>query len=237
MRGRKAQVERERMAIAYCRVSTREAATEGHSLAAQESRLQALAQANGVTLGHVFVDAGFSAGTLKRPAINEVLSAIKAGGVSALYVAKLDRLCRNLDDLRSIVKLCEKHQVALVSASEAIDTSSPAGRMMVSMLGIIAEFERERIAERIADTAFDLRAKGQVYCKNAPFGYRRNGDRLVPDAVQQRALRTMRQMHASGASYRQIAQRLTANGIAPRGKAWYASSVRDVLTSKMNAGA
>lgn len=141
MRGRKTQVERQRIAVGYCRVSTREQATEGHSLAAQESRLQALAQAQGVTIDRMFVDAGCSGKNLKRQAVAELLAAIAAGSISALYICKLDRLCRNLEDLLAIVRLCGKHDVALVSASESIDTGSPAGKMMLSMLGAFAELK------------------------------------------------------------------------------------------------
>lgn len=237
MRGRKNRIERQREAVAYIRCSKREQATEGHTLPAQENKVHAMAQAQGVTIARVFVDGGFSAGTLKRPAVQELLAAVRRGDVAALYVSKLDRLCRSLPDLLLIVRLCEKHNVALISASESIDTGSPAGRMMVAVLGIIAQFERERTAERIRDVAFDLRAQGRAYCRHAPFGHKRDGVRLVPDPEQQRALATMRQMHADGASYRQIAERLTADGVAPRGRAWYASSVRDVLRSRMNEAA
>ncbi len=237
MRGRKSKVHHERIAAGYVRVSTREQTTEGHSLGAQESRLRALAAGQGVELGRVFVDAGYSAGTLKRPAVRELLAALQRGEVTALYVTRLDRLCRSLADLLAIVKLCEKHAVALISASEAIDTGSPAGRMMLSMLGAFAEFERARISERISDVAFDLRSRRQAYCRYEPFGYKRQGADLVLDSTEQAALVTMRRMHDDGASYRQIAQWLTENGIRPKGQAWYASSVRDVLRSRMNAAA
>jgi site-specific DNA recombinase len=235
MRGRKSKIERERIAAAYVRVSTREQSTEGHSLAAQETRLRSLAESQGVALGRVFIDAGQSAGTLERPAIRELLAAIERGEISALYICKLDRLSRNLEDLLGIVRLCKNHNVALVSASEAIDTGSPAGRMMISMLGGFAEFERARISERIADVAFDLRRQGKVYCRHAPFGYRRDGKTLLAHPMEQAALATMRQMHANGASYRQIATMLTERGVQPKGRAWYAASVRDVLRSRMNA--
>ena len=235
MRGRKTKVERVRHAYGYCRVSSREQANEGHSLEAQESRLRALAVVHGVELGKIFVDAGFSAKSLKRPAITELIGAIKAGTVSAVYVGKLDRLTRRLADLLAIVALCEKHGTALISASESIDTGSPAGKMMLQMLGVIAEFERGRIAERIADTAFDLRSKGRVYCRNAAFGYKRLGKHLVPDQQQQRALVVIRSMHSQGASLRQIAAALQAQGIPPKGKAWYGSSVRAILNSRMTA--
>ncbi|MGB6644504.1 MAG: recombinase family protein [Candidatus Cybelea sp.] len=98
---------------------------------------------------------------------------MQRGEVSTLYLTKLDRLCRRLADLLAIVRLCEKHEVALVSASEALDTGSAAGKMMLSMLGCFAEFERARISERISDVAFDLRSRRKAYCRFSPFGYKR----------------------------------------------------------------
>jgi DNA invertase Pin-like site-specific DNA recombinase len=67
-------------------------------LAAQEARLQALAQIQGITINRMFVDAGCSGKNLKRQAVADLLAAIAAGQVKALYVTKLDRLCRSLED-------------------------------------------------------------------------------------------------------------------------------------------
>ena len=235
MRGRKAKVDEVRVVVGYCRVSTREQAVDGGSLPAQENRLRALAKADGRPLDRVFVDGGFSAGSLKRPAIQELLALVREGKVAAIYCTKLDRMVRSLADLLAVIKLLQKHDVALVSASEHIDTGSAAGRMMVSMLGVIGEFERERLSERIKDVTFDKRQRKQVYCGSAPFGYRREGKSLVEDGGEQTALSTIRSMHYEGASYRQIAQWLTDNGLRPKGSAWYAASVRAILNSRMSA--
>ena len=234
MRGRKAKVDEVRVVVGYCRVSTREQAIDGGSLPAQENRLRALAEADGRPIGRMFVDAGYSAGSLKRPAIQELLTLVGEGKLAAIYCSKLDRLVRSLADLLAVVKLLQKHDVALVSASEHIDTGSAAGRMMVSMLGVICEFERERLSERIKDVTFDKRQRKQVYCGSAPFGYKRQGSALLEDAAEQKALSVMRTMHRDGASYRQIAKWLTDNGYLPKGTAWYAASVRAVLKSRMS---
>jgi site-specific DNA recombinase len=215
-------------------VSTREQAVDGGSLPAQENRLRTLAEADGRRMERVFVDAGYSAGSLKRPAIQEMLRLVSEGKVAAIYCTKLDRLVRSLSDLLAIVKLLQKHEVALVSASEHIDTGTAAGRMMVSMLGVIGEFERERLSERIKDVTYEKRQRKQVYCGSAPFGYRREGKSLVEASGEQAALSTIRSMRNKGASYRQIAQWLTDNGLRPKGSAWYAASVRAILNSRMN---
>jgi site-specific DNA recombinase len=215
-------------------VSTREQAIDGGSLPAQENRLRALAEADGRPISRIFVDAGYSAGSLKRPAIQEILTLVREGTVEAIYCSKLDRVVRSLADLLAVVKLLQKHDVALVSASEHIDTGTAAGRMMVSMLGVIGEFERERLPERIKDVTFDKRQRKQVYCGSAPFGYKRQGSALLEDAAEQKALAVMRSMHGDGASYRQIAAWLTDNDYPPKGSAWYAASVRAVLKSRMS---
>jgi len=234
MRGRKAILpERTREAVAYCRVSTREQAEHGSSLTAQENRLRTLAEAQGYAIARLFVDDGYSAGTLRRPAMQQVLAAAERDEIAVLYVAKLDRLCRNLADLLGIVKLCEKHDVALVSASERLDTGSPAGRMMLSMLGAFAEFEKARMSERIKDVFSDRRNRHRVYSGAVPFGYRRDGNSLLEIAAEQDSLATMRAMHERGASYRQIAAWLNETGVPSKGRAWYASSVKAVLGSRM----
>lgn len=236
MRGRKAKSESPREAVAYCRVSTREQAEHGGSLTAQENRLRSVAEAQGHVLVRFFVDDGYSAGTLKRPAMQQLLAAIESGDIAALYLTKLDRLCRNLADLLAIVKLCERHDVSLISASERIDTGSPAGRMMLSMLGAFAEFEKARISERIKDVFADRRERRKVYSGAVPFGYRRDGESLAESDAEQNALASIRQMYENGASYRQIASWLNRNGVAAKGRAWYGSSVRAVLASRMNQG-
>src|ERR1700728_2064400 len=122
MRGRKAKVDEVRVVVGYCPVSAREQAIDGGSLPAQENRLRALAEADGRPIGRMFVDAGYSAGSLKRPAIQELLTLVGEGKLAAIYCSKLDRLVRSLADLLAVVKLLQKYDVALVSASEHIDT-------------------------------------------------------------------------------------------------------------------
>lgn len=99
MRGRKAQIITERKTVAYLRVSTQEQAANGSSLEAQQNRLQALATGTERHISEVYRDDGYSAGSLRRPALQRLLADIRSGTISALYVSKLDRLSRSLADL------------------------------------------------------------------------------------------------------------------------------------------
>lgn len=228
----------ERRTVGYIRVSTQEQAQIGFSLSAQRGRLESFAQATGrEPVDDFLVDDGFSGASLERPAMKELLVRIERREIGAVLVTKLDRLSRNLRDVLALLDLCQRTDTALLSASESLDTSSAVGRMLVHLLGTFAEFERGRIGERTADVLEHKRKSGKVYCAQIPFGYRREGDTLVPIPEEQDALAEMRRMHDAGSTYREIGEMLDARGIAPRGKQWYPASVRAVLQSKMTTEA
>lgn len=221
--------------MAYCRVSHSEQVQNGLSLEIQAKRLQACAMATGHEIGEIFVDAGISAGSMRRPELKRLLDSVRSGRIEALYVTKLDRLSRNLGDLLEIVRLFEKHAVALISASESIDSDGAAGKMMLQLLGVFAEFERSRTSERIRDVLGERRRQRKAYSRCVPFGYRRIRDELVINVKQQKALVEARKMRGNGASLREIALRLTNLGVRTNngGKQWYAETIRQILNSRM----
>jgi site-specific DNA recombinase len=229
----KGQKAASRRTIAYTRVSTEDQAREGVSLAAQESRIGAYCVAMGWRASQVIRDAGESAKTLKRPGIAKVVEWVREGSVERIVVSKLDRLTRSIKDLSELIELYARHDVALVSVGETLDTSTAAGRMVVNMLGVVAQWEREAIGERTATALAHKRQQRQAYGPT-PFGFLREGDSLVPDVVEQAALQEAQRMDSAGSSFREIARFFERQNVKPhRGKAWYASTVRKVLRSRM----
>lgn len=226
-----------RKVVGYLRVSTTEQAQAGFSLDAQRARLEMFASsARYQPIDEWLVDDGFSGSSLDRPAVQDLLQRIERREIAAVYITKLDRLSRNLRDVLTVVDLCQRTDTALLSATETLDTSSAVGRMVVHLLGTFAEFERGRISERTSDVLGYKRRAGKVYCKNAPFGYRADGDLLVEVPEEIEALAMMRSMRSNNATYQAIIAALDARGIKPhRGARWYPSSVRSVLASKMNS--
>lgn len=123
------------MLIGYARVSK----SDGQDVAAQVAALR------DADCGQIFEETA-SGGRWDRPALQELLDTV--GQNDVVVVWKLDRLSRSLMDLLRIIDRLDKVGAGFRSLTEAIDTTTPAGRMMMQMLGSVAEFEREMIRER-----------------------------------------------------------------------------------------
>lgn len=135
------------MNFGYARVSTEDQATT--------AQLDALRAAN---CERVFEERA-SGGRWERPELHRMLDQLRHGDVVVVW--KLDRLSRSLKDLLSIMEKIEASGAGFRSLTEAIDTTTPAGRMMMQMVGVFAEFEREMIRERTRAGLERARKKGR----------------------------------------------------------------------------
>jgi DNA invertase Pin-like site-specific DNA recombinase len=185
----------------------------------------------------------------RRPGLGPVLAdPALYGQFDALYVAKLDRLTRNLGDFAELVKWCRKHGKTLASVAEALDLESPAGRLAADILVRFAQFEAERASERRAEAALTLRNRGLWNGGSVPYGYRptRADDgihwTLEPDPAQAAVIRRMVAMILDDISASAVARALNADhvptaqddqrrrsGKPPRGNVWSTSAVLGIL--------
>jgi DNA invertase Pin-like site-specific DNA recombinase len=158
-------------AVGYVRVSTERQADQGVSLDAQDAKVRAMATVQGATLVGVIVDGGESAKSLNRPGLQRLLAMVNGGKVQAVIVAKLDRLTRSVKDLCGLLELLEKKKVALISVAESLDTSSAAGRLVITIMGAVSQWEREAIGERTRDALGHKKSNGERV-GNIEYGYR-----------------------------------------------------------------
>jgi DNA invertase Pin-like site-specific DNA recombinase len=135
--------------LGYLRVSK----GDDQSLALQR---RALAQA-GVER---FFEETASGGRWERPELHRLLDQIRANDVVVVW--KLDRLTRSLKDLLVILERIEEKGAGFRSLTEAVDTTIPAGRMMMQMVGAFAEFERAMIRERTRAGLDAARKEGRI---------------------------------------------------------------------------
>lgn len=219
--------------IGYVRVSTDEQARSGLSLQAQRERLAAWATAFGHDLVEIIADEGQSAKSLDRPGMQRVLQMVDQRQVDGVVAAKLDRLTRSTRDMLDMVDRCERRKVALASVSESLDTSTACGRLIVTVLGAMAQMEREQTAERTAAALDAKRRQGRRYCRHAPYGYRfDDGGRMVEVEAEQRTIAAVAEITAAPKrpSLRTISRQLWSQGMANRdGKPFNASSVARIV--------
>ena len=106
------------------------------------------------------VDGGESAKNLNRPGLQRLLALVDSGKVEAVIIAKLDRLTRSVKDLCSLLELFEKRGIALISVAESLDTASAAGRLVITIMAAVSQWEREAIGERTRDALRHKRTSG-----------------------------------------------------------------------------
>jgi DNA invertase Pin-like site-specific DNA recombinase len=199
----------------YARVSTTGQTAENQLLA-----LRSFAAARGWAITE-YVDHAQSGATERRPALDALLAAARARRVDLVACVKLDRLARSVHHLVAMVREFEVLGVDLVVLDQAIDTTTPAGRLLFHVLAAISEFERDLIRDRVL--AGLRRAKSQ--------GVRLGRPRVLVDRA--RAERLL----AAGQSLRTVARALGI-GLATLARAVPKSSLRPLrVTARQDAQA
>lgn len=118
-----------------------------------------------------FVDNGFSGGNVDRDGFQEMMRKIEQGKVTKVIVYRLDRISRSLPDFINILAVFKQFGVNFVSTQEAFDTGSPYGDLIIKILAIFAEFERQSIIQRVTQ-AYEHRSEMGFYMGGRkPYGY------------------------------------------------------------------
>jgi site-specific DNA recombinase len=148
-----------------------------------------------------------------------------------VIVAKLDRLTRGVKDLCGLLELFEKRKVALISVAESLDTGSAAGRLVITIMGAVSQWEREAIGEWTRDALRHKRSQGRRV-GNIAFGSRlaQDGEHLEADAGELAALAEIRRLRGQGTTLRGIAAALNHRAYRTRrGTPWRLESVARAL--------
>jgi len=176
-------------AAIYARVST---TNHGQDVSLQTRELRQFAEARGWQIAGEYVDAGVSGAKDSRPELNRLMADAHRRRFDAVVVWKFDRFARSVSHLLRALETFKALGIEFVSFSEQMDTSTPTGKMIFTVLGAVAELERSLIAERVRAGLRNARAKGK----------RLGRPRVAVDAARIGLLR------AQGRSIREIAGEL-----------------------------
>ncbi len=157
-------------AVGYRRVSSQEQ-TEGHSLEAQTVHIQNFTQSQGWSLVQIYTDAGVSAKKgSRRPAFEEMLKDAGEGKFDVVVVDKIDRFYRHLGGLLTTLEQLNTCRVSLASVQEKLDFTTPWGKLMLTVLGMLAEIYIDNLRQE-TKKGYRQRARSGLWNGGIPYGY------------------------------------------------------------------
>jgi site-specific DNA recombinase len=173
-------------------------------------------------------DGGLSGGTLERPALQALLTDVRAGKIDVVVVYKVDRLTRSLADFAKLVELFDKQGVSFVSVTQQFNTTSSMGRLTLNVLLSFAQFEREVTAERIRDKIEASKKKGIWVGGPVALGYAVKDRKLVIVEREAEQVRTIFRRYLEVESLQALQKDLRARNIV--------SKVRTLTNGKTAGG-
>lgn len=217
----------------YTRVSTLEQKEKGYSIDEQERKLKSYCDINGWTIQGVYVDAGYSGAKTDRPELNRLKENLSK--IDLVLVYKLDRLTRNVKDLLELLEIFEQENVSFRSATEVYDTSTAMGRLFVTLVGAMAEWERETIRERVMMGKQAAIRQGMILTP-PPFYYDRVDNKYIPNKYKDVVVWAYEEVK-KGNSAKGIARKLNASDIPPpNGIQWEDRTITRALRSPLSKG-
>ncbi|MDR0555772.1 MAG: recombinase family protein [Holosporaceae bacterium] len=208
-----------------CAIYTRKSNDDGleqdfNSLDAQrlsgENYIASQTHENWKLISKHYDDGGFSGGNMDRPALQELFDDVEAGLIDMVVVYKIDRLSRSLFDFSKIVELFEKHNVGFVSVTQAFNTSTSSGKLMLNMLLSFAQFEREVTGERIRDKFASSLKKGMWMGGIVMLGYEVKDRKLIINEEEAKIVRLIYNEFIKTESYCGVAKLLNRLGYRTR---------------------
>ncbi|WP_139251853.1 recombinase family protein [Gracilibacillus kekensis] len=239
--------ERTKQVAIYARVSTTEQAEEGYSIDEQTRILRKYCEHQGYEVHKEYVDRGVSGKSVKgRASLQQLLSDANEKRFDIVLVWKSNRLARNILDMLQIVDFLKQQNIAFRSYSEKYETETPTGKLQFNMMAVIAEFERDNIAENVK-MGMIARAKEGSWNGGRVLGYdsikvptdnhKKTLTKLVVNEKEASTVRRIFQLYTEGNGYKSITNTLNKEGhVTKKGNMFSISGIKTILTNPVYVG-
>jgi len=217
-------------AIGYIRVSTEKQAKEGVSIDNQRERIKSYCRYKDYALQEIIEDEGVSGGKNKeREGFVSLLDRIEQNEFDALILYFLERLSRDMLTLLCLERFLDEHNVELHTVEGQIDTSTPDGFISFGMRAFLGELERRQVKYRTKKAMEYKKQKGGVV-GHIPYGYKRDGDSLIPDEKEQEIITLVNKLYQEKKNLAFVVKRLIELGYKARGgKNFRAEQVKRII--------
>ena len=230
--------ERKRIGV-YCRVSTREQAVYGYGIGVQKTKIQGYLELYDRTPDSIvyYIDEGISAKDMHRTEMTRLIKDVEAGLIDEIIIYKLDRLSRSVIDVYEFIEQLLKLDCNLISIMDNIDIHTANGRMLIGLLAIIAQWERETIKERTADGLINCCEQGKFPIGYTPYGYNRNNNVLTINEQEAKEIRKIFELACNGNTIKEIENIFSkASDRIENGRKMLPKSIKRILIKRLYLG-
>jgi site-specific DNA recombinase len=228
----------------YGRVSTQMQALKGTSSEEQKKVIENECKAKGYELAEFYSDDGFSGRNDERPGLKRLMIDAKENKYNLIMFAKLDRLGRNLRDVKNILYEFDAKSIEYYSVGEPWarkDSANPvSGNLMVNILSSFAEFESGIIRQRTTRGRMLRWQKNESFMGSLPFSYEKDVDgKIAVNESKRKIYNNIVSLYLDQHfSMRDVALKLKADGILSpaRSSKWHSATIRDILRNRAYTG-
>lgn len=222
-------------AALYIRVSTDEQARDGFSIDAQKTLLIKKAEEFHYSITDYYIDDGYSAKDMKRPALKRLIEDVKEKKVDVVLFWRLDRFTRRSQDFHKMNETFTKHGAGIKSATEPVDTTTAIGRFQLELSVLLGQLERETTAERVHFVMEDRHMKGLRNGAEPPFGYDLIDGKLIPNPAHKEVVMRIFDLYKKNMGCLAIAKLFNREGV-PYKEKWSYSTVYYIINNPVYCG-
>ena len=220
----------------WIRVSTEEQA-HGESPKNHEEKAKLYAKLKGWSVRAIYnLDGVSGKSVIDHPETKRMLEDVKQGVIQGLIFSKLARLARNVKELLEISDHFKKYNANLISIEESIDTSSPAGMLLFTVIGALAQWEREEISARVSASVAIRAKQGKPLGGIGPYGYMWKDKKLVINPDEAVVIKDMFKIYLDKKTLLQTAKSIKDKGYKGRKGILNKTSIKRILTDPIYKG-